>query len=295
MTLDDFILTTFCVVDDHLRAPQLSNVRGRGPQPVLADSEVLTIALVGEFLGCDQDTKIVGYCRQHGACAFPGLWRVHRTTLVRQAANLWAVKQRWQQHLAGWLTARDPLWHVDSMPAHACPFARAPSCRRCCGAAWFGKDPVIRQTCYGFRLHRRTSSAGIIPAAVLAPANAPETERVWELEPPPGRVGIGDRGYGCPALMEQWAEGGIQLLAPDKRKGYDPKPEQSKKLRRRHWLIETVNSPLAARLQAKRTWAQDLWPWCSRIVRKVLSHTVAAWVNLAEGRRPLDFASILTD
>ena len=295
MTLDDFILTAFCLVDDHLRTLQLNNVRQRGPDPLLADSEVLTIELVGEFLGFDQDAKIFWYFRQHWACAFPGLLRVHRTTFVRQAANLWAVKQRLQQHLAQRLTARDPLWHVDSMPVHACQFARAPYCQRFGGAAAFGKDHVIRQTFYGFRLHLRTSSAGIIQAAVLAPANAAETELVWELEPPAGSTGIGDRGYWCPALMEQLAEGGVRLLAPYKRKGYDPNPQKSKGLRRLHWLIETVNGQLAGRFQAKRTWAKDLWHLCSRIVRKILSHTVAAWVNVTEGRRPLDFASIVTE
>jgi hypothetical protein len=293
VTLDDFMLTVFCLVDDHLRQLGLSNVRQRGPTPLLYDSEVLTIELVGEFLGLDEDAKIFWHFRQYHGAAFPTLGQVHRTTFVRQAANLWAVKQALQQHLAEVLTAGDPLWHVDSMPVHACQFARAPYCQRFGGAAAFGKDHVIRQTFYGFRLHLRVSREGVILAAVLAPANAPETEVVWELEPPPGSVGIGDRGYWCPALMEQLAQGGIRLLAPYKRKDYDPRPQQSKELRRLHWLIEAVNSQLACRFGAKRTWAKDLWHLCSRVLRKVLSHTVAAWVNVTQGRRPLDFAAIL--
>ena len=95
------------------------------------------------------------------------------------------------------------------------------------------------------------------------------------------------------AGAEELAQGGIRLWAPYKRKGYDPKPEQSKQLRRLHWLIETVNSQLACRFHAKRTWAKDLWHLCSRVLRKVLSHTVAALVNVTQGRRPLDFAAIL--
>jgi hypothetical protein len=293
MTLDDFILTVFCLVDDHLARLGLSNVRQRGPAPRLFDSEVLTLELVGEFLGFDEEAKIFWYFRQHHGAAFPALGRLHRTTFTRQAANLWAVKQALQGHLAEALTAGDPLWHVDSMPLHACQFARAPYCQRFGGQAAFGKDHVIRQTFYGFRLHLRTSREGVVLAAVLAPANAPETEVVWELEPPVGSLGIGDRGYWSPALMEQLAQGGIRLLAPYKRKGYDPKPQLSKQLRRLHWLIETVNGQLAGRFQAKRTWAKDLWHLCSRVLRKVLSHTVAAWVNVTQGRRPLDFAAIL--
>ena len=293
MTLDDFILTVFCLVDDQLTRLGLSNARQRGPAPLLYDSEVLAIELVGEFLGFDQEAKLFWYFSQHHSQAFPSLRRVHRTTFVRQAANLWAVKQRLQGHLAQWLTAGDPLWHVDSMPLHACQFARASSCQRFGGQAAFGKDHVIRQTFYGFRLHLRTSREGVILAAVLAPANAPETGVVWELGPPAGSVGSGDRGYWCPSLMEDLAQGGIRLLAPYKRKDYDPKPERSKQLRRLHWLIETVNGQLACRYQAKRTWAKDLWHLCSRVLRKVLSHTVAALVNVTQGRRPLDFAAIL--
>jgi hypothetical protein len=62
-----------------------------------------------------------------------------------------------------------------------------------------------------------------------------------------------------------------------------------------HWLIETVNGQLAGRFQAKRTWAKDLWHLCSRVLRKILSHTVAAWVNVSRGHRPLDFAALLSE
>jgi Transposase DDE domain len=295
MTLDDYILTVFCLVDDQLTALHFDHLRQRGFTPLLYDSEVLTIELVGEFLGFDQDTQLFWYFRQHHADAFPNLRHVHRTTFLRQAANLWAVKQGLQQHLAGLLTAGDPLWHVDSMPVHACQFARAPFCQRFAGTATFGKDHVIRQTFYGFRLHLRTSRDGIIEAAVLAPANVAETEIVWELTPPEGSVGIGDRNYWSPALQEELAQGGIRLLAPYKNKKHDPQPERSRLLRGLHWLIETVNGQLADRFHVKRTWAKDVWHLCSRVLRKILSHTVAAWINVGLRHRPLDFASLVNE
>ena len=36
-------------------------------------------------------------------------------------------------------------------------------------------------------------------------------------------------------------------------------------------------------------WARDLWHLSHRVIRKVLGHTVAVWINLSLGRRPLDF------
>jgi hypothetical protein len=117
MTLDDYMLHVFCLVDDQLATLHLDHVRQRGFAPLLHDSEALTIELVGEFLGLDQDAQLFWYFRCHHADAFPNLVRVHRTAFLRQAANLWAVKQRLQQHLAGWLTAGDRLWHVDILYA----------------------------------------------------------------------------------------------------------------------------------------------------------------------------------
>ncbi len=295
MTRDDFILTVFCLVDDCLRLLHLNKVRQRGFAPKRHDSEVITIELVGEFLQMDQDTQIFWHFRRYHADAFPALRHVSRSAIVRQAANLWAVKQHLHRHLAEVLTREDPLWYPDSMPVYACQFCRAPYGQRFAGIAAFGKDQLVRQTFYGFRLHLRVSREGIIQAAALAPANEAETNVLWELQPPPGKLGIGDRGYWAPSLQEQLAAYGVVLVAPYKSKKYDPDPQTSRVLRGLHWRIETVNGQVAGRFHGKRTWARDLWHLCHRVIRKVLSHTVAAWINIARGRRPLDFATLVTD
>ena len=58
------------------------------PQPVLADSEVLTIECVGEFWGIDTDKGLHDHFRRYWGDWFPALSRVPRTTFTRQAANL---------------------------------------------------------------------------------------------------------------------------------------------------------------------------------------------------------------
>src|SRR5579884_1578677 len=63
MTLDDYILTVFCLIDDQLAALHLDHLRQRGSAPLLHDSEVRTIELVGEFLGLDQDARLFWYFR----------------------------------------------------------------------------------------------------------------------------------------------------------------------------------------------------------------------------------------
>src|SRR5438094_458193 len=102
---------------------------------------------------------------------FPGLREVHRTTFLRQAANLWAVKLAlWRRLLA--MAGHDPaVTLVDSMPVPVCRFARAHRCRTLRGLSAFGHDPVAHQTYYGLRLHLRIAWPGVITAAAPAPAN----------------------------------------------------------------------------------------------------------------------------
>ena len=90
MDLDMLIIAVFCLIDDTLKTLfQGKRLRQRGSAPVLSDAEVSTIEAVGEFLGRSQDTELYGCFRQHYRHFSPGLERVHRTTFVRQAANLW--------------------------------------------------------------------------------------------------------------------------------------------------------------------------------------------------------------
>src|SRR5215831_4871548 len=90
MSLDEFIITCFCLIDEML--PCIigdKRVRARGPKPGLSDSEVITMEIVGSYLGANQEKALFEYFREHWAHFFPALRRLHRSTFVRQAANLW--------------------------------------------------------------------------------------------------------------------------------------------------------------------------------------------------------------
>jgi len=59
--------------------------RRRGPQPTLSDSEVLTMEVVGEFLGYDTDEGIFDYFYWHWLDLFPALAWLKFTALSSSA------------------------------------------------------------------------------------------------------------------------------------------------------------------------------------------------------------------
>ena len=290
MDLSTFIVSVFCLIDDRLKGRR---IRQRGPTPKLSDSEVLTIEIVGEFLGIDTDKAIYLFFRRHYAEWFPALRVVHRTTFARQAVNLFKVKEHlWQELLA--LAPHDPAFALaDSLPLPACSFARAYRCRRFRGEAAFGKDTLIRQTFYGFRVHMRVCWPGVITRISVAPANTPELAVVPELVEHSWGVVVGDRNYWSPPVREELAGRGVELLAPYSSKKRDPRPERSAFLSRLRYRIDTVFSQLTERYSMKRVWARDLWHLASRLLRKVLSHTVAFLLNHQAGNQPLQLSKLL--
>lgn len=289
MTPDELLLVVFCTIDDLLRQLDLGKLRARGPEPALSDSEVLTMEIVGETLGYHADSRLFWYFRRHHASAFPALTRIHRSSFVRHAANLWAVKQLLHRHLVALLTDLHCDWLVDSMPVPVCRFARARPRRLYPGQAEFGFDHIEGKTFYGFRLHVRTNRQGLILSYQLAAANVAETEVIWDLQPPAGSEGIGDRNYWNPKLYNELSECGVRLRAAFKHASRDPDPERSRKLNRVRRLIETVQGQLADRYGMKKPNTRDLWHLENRIHRKVLGHTVAFWLCQQAGEEPLRF------
>jgi hypothetical protein len=121
MDATTLLVTVYCLIDEWLAGRRL---RQRGPNPILADSEVLTIECVGEFWGIDTDKGLDEYFRRHWGGWFPALGRVHRTTFVRQAA-------RPEAHARHGPSPAVELTDVDSALLSLFPLAGVDS-----GAAW---------------------------------------------------------------------------------------------------------------------------------------------------------------
>lgn len=291
MDLDTMIIVIFCRIDDHLCEVR-PRLRGRGPAPLLSDSEVLTIEVVGELLGLETDKAVFSYFRRHYSDLFPALGCVHRTTYVRQSSNLMSIKEQLWRRL---LPAESGAGVVDSFPVSVCRFGRSKKSRLFRGFADYGKDHLGKATIFGFRFHVRIDIHGWITRLAVAPANVPDTAVLPQLAEKTSGCLLGDRNYWQPHLHEEFGEQGLDICAPFRMKSKDRDPERGRLIARNRQLIETVFSQLTCRFHIKRVWARDRWHLANRVVRKVLAHTIGVRLNLEQGCRPLQFAKLFAD
>jgi hypothetical protein len=290
MDITTFMIAVYCEIDDFLAGKRL---RQRGPQPSLRDSEVLTIEVVGEFLGLDTESSIFTHFCRYYSDWFPGLRRITRTTFTRQAANLWKVKQDLWQKLVHCIPHDPYLSIVDSFPVPVCRFARATYTRSFRDVAAYGYDEVARHMYYGLRAHVRLAWPGVLVDCALAPANLHDLQGAEEVLEGVSGYALADRNYWNPALAERWKTQGLHLLTPFKSAKHEKQPYPHF-LTHMRYRIETVFGQLVERFHAKRVWARDLWHLTSRWMRKFLSHTLAVYFCFLADLSYLSFAKLVT-
>lgn len=255
----------------------------------MSDAEVITMEIVGEFLGIDTDKGIWSYFRNHWLSWFPQLGS--RTTFSKQSSDMWYIKQLIMEGLTKQLEATLESVHlVDGFLVPVCQFARAKQCARFKGGAQYGHCAAKKQTYYGFHGQILIGSSGTITSFTLTPANIDERESLWDLTPSIQGLLIGDKGYISQPLKEQLAIQHIDLQTPLRSNMPDSRPNEFvQQLISTRRLVETVIGQLTERFNFQKVWAQDLWHLTNRIIRKLLSHSIAVFLNRSLGRDNLHF------
>lgn len=294
MPLEDFIICVFCCVEELMdQVCKEIKLRTRGFSPKLSDSEVLTIEIVGEFLGLETDKKIGEYFQRHWKRWFPQL--PCRTTFVRQAANLWRVKQMIQKLLALKLGAfDDPLHVIDGFPLPVCHFARARRGRLFKGEASYGRCASKKQVYFGFKGHLVVTGSGVITSFTLTPANVEEHQMVEELTDEIRGILIGDKGFISGALKDRLEKKHLDLQTPLKKNMKDERgPQHVRRIKSIRRIVETVICQLNERLNLGVVWARDSWHLIARFSRKVLAHTLGVFLNKQLGRSTIKFDQLI--
>ena len=298
MERDIFIITVYCLVVEQMSILRTSYpIRRGGFAPALSDEEVITMEICGEFLKHSTDKDLFNYFRAHYQDWFPNL--KDRTNFVRQAANLWQFKALIQQQI---VKQADQLFAdlqvIDTLPLPVCQWVRGVRDKCFPTTADYGYCAAKELHYYGFKLGLRVSRSGMITSAILLPARPHDVNFTEELVGGLGKTMLGDKGF-----LDAWREEllkhryGTRLVVPKRKNMKEQaspidqiRAEFCRKIRK---VVETVGSHLTERLSINKIRVHDLWHFQSRLVRKILTHTVAVYLNLQLKRKPLDLDGLV--
>ncbi len=244
------------------------------------------------------DKDLFNYFKAHYQDWFPAL--KERTLFVRQAANLWQFKALIQQHLA--MSAEQlfaDIQVIDTLPLPVCQWVRGVRDKCFPNEADYGYCAAKELHYYGFKLGLRVSRIGMITSACLLPARPHDVNFTEELVNGCDKTVLGDKGFLDQFRQEMLSDRyGTQLIVP-LRKNMKEQGEKSidkitsKIYRKIRKVVETVNSHLTERLNVTKIRVHDVWHFQSRLIRKILTHTVAVFLNLQLNRKPLDLDGLV--
>jgi transposase len=280
---DDFCLWTYVVVDEVWQrlAPLL---RRPGPAPDCSDSELLTMALVGECRGWDMETELLSQWREHRDL-FPTLPCQSRFNRRRRLlAGAFNFVRRAILVLLD--AAADHQGVIDSLPVpalafHLVPGSAAKADWQAAGAA-FGKVTTKKQTIFGYKLHLLITLGGVILDFALAPANAADLtvgeELLWEHA---NLDVIGDKAYISDAVAAAlWEQRHIALLTvPRRNQKRQLPPAICRMLNGARQIIETVNDQLKEQFQVEVNHAHTFPGLAARLHTKLAAHTLCLYLN----------------
>lgn len=295
MPIDEFIITVFCWVENELKKVTGGvKLRTRGFPPHLSDSEVITMDLVGEWCGYDGDEAIWQYFKRHWWAWCPRLGA--RTTFVRQAANLWRLKQLLQERLVTDLGARTADCHIiDGFPIAVCKLARAPRSRGLTAEADYRYCAAKAEDYYGLKANLLIDLRGVVVGLTITAANVDERDSAYDLVSVIEGLLLGDKGFIRPQFKADCEALGIDLQTPVRQNMTERRPRWwLQLLRRLRKRIETVISQLEQRFGLAKTRARDVWHLTNQVTRKLLAHTLGVWLNLHQGREPLELDGLVT-
>lgn len=278
---NDFCTWMYTVVDDLWReiAPFCARP---GPAPECSDSELITMAIVGECCGWDKETELVWQWRQHRDL-FPR--QVERSRFNRRRRNLmFAINAVRQVVLRVLDLAWDGQCAIDSLPVPVMQFHLVPCASRDWlpyGAAYGWVDSK-HETIFGYKLHMVVTLGGVILNFVLAPANVGEISVVDEvLEGLTDRTVLGDKAYISKPVADRLRERQrITLLTVPRRNQRRQLPAALRQLQNGfRAIIETVNGQLTEQFHLEENHAHTFWGLCARLYTKLTAHTLCIYLN----------------
>ena len=174
-TFADLCTYVYVLVDERYRVVAAPYDHRPGPRSAFTDSEVITLTLVAELLGLDEETAFLAYLDRHHRALFPLL--PERSRYNRRRRCLIEVTNRVRAGLMGDLLphlqpAERDLCVIDSVPVPVVGFPHARGEHRWHGEAAYGYVASKRQTIFGYKLHLLITQGGLVLGRLTAAAAA---------------------------------------------------------------------------------------------------------------------------
>lgn len=284
---DDFCLYMYVIIDDIWKgiAPMFKRP---GPAPECSDSELLTMALVGECRGWELETELLSYWQEHRDL-FPVIPSQSRFNRRRRYLHQ-ALNQIRKAVLRRLDLSHDPHCVIDSLPVPVVQFHLVPSSSGDWQAygARFGKVPSKNNmTIFGYKLHLLMTLSGVILDFELAPANEPDLAAGLDiLSDHTDRIVLGDKAYISEWVTENLrAFNRIELLTLPRKNQKQQVPAQFRRLFNIvRQIIETVNGQLAEQFNIEQNHAHTFLGLATRLYTKLTAHTLCIYINRLLGR-----------
>jgi hypothetical protein len=280
----------YVTVDELFQTSVLPQDHRPGPRSTFSDSEVITLTLVAEIVGLDDETVFLDYvARNHRALLplLPDRSRYNRRRrALGEATN--TIRRQLLSFLLALLPPDDrPLCGLDSLPVPVVGFHHARGRHRWYGWAPYGDNATKQQTIYGFKLHLLMTADGMITDFALAPAHLTDgtfTDQL--LRDKAGLLVLGDKAY-LNALLQGdlHALHGVTLLTPQRANQQQQLPDALTRLVSHfRQMIETINSQLAGQFNIETNKAKCLSGLVARLQAKLAAHTLGLYLNVITGQ-----------
>jgi len=280
-SFDDFCLWMYVMVDE-IWQPISPLFKRPGPAAECSDSELLTMALVGECRGWDEETTLLSNWREHRDL-FPIIpWQSRFNRRRRALLNAFNLIRRTLLQMLD--LSADGQCAIDSLPVPVVKFHLVPSSTGdwACHGADFGRVASKKLTIFGFKLHLLVSLGGVILDFELAPASAADlTVGADLLADHTDLTVFGDKGYISADLARQLRHRNrLNLMTlPRKNQANQPPKAVSHTFNAVRQIIETVNGQLTEQFNLQVNHAHSFWGLCTRLLTKLAAHTLCIYLN----------------
>ncbi len=289
-TFADLCTYVYVLVDEAYWVVVAPHDHRPGPHSAFSDSEVITLSLVAELVGLDEERALLAYVKRNHPTLFPLLPERSRYNRRRrqlaEATN--RIRAALMQLVLRQLAPEErELCAIDSLPVPVVGFPHARGGHRWYGEATYGYVASKRQAIFGYKLHLLATHSGLILDFALAPAHHADGALAEQLLMDKHRLTVlGDKAYLNAALQELLAwRNELVLLTPRRANQRQQHPAAlARAIAHFRQAIETLSNQLAEQFHIECNKAKSVAGLCARLHAKLAAHTVGLLLNCLLGR-----------